>query len=924
MGLIGRSRELAVVADLLAGARRSVSGSLVLVGEPGIGKSALLAEAIASAEGMLVLEARGIESELELPCGVLGRLLRPIRDLTSDASIASGHEEILAAVLEPGRGAPPIQDRFAAGAATLSLLAAASEDRPVLVVVDDTQWADDASIGALSFVAHRLLAEGVALLLSRRAGRGAEALDWLPSLELSGLDEDAARQLLTARGVTVAGADRVHRLVAATGGNPLALIELPHLVDTPLDEIVARGPIPIGQRLERAYGERVEALPPRSRDALLVAATLDEPEGLTLHRALDALGLSVEDLAAAEEANLISLAHGIGTFRHPLVRSAVAQLAASPRRRMGHAAAAAAFARSSDPDDEAQRAWHLAAAAAGLDDVAADLLERTGERARSAGGYAAAAGALARAAELTTDEVVRHRRFLAAAEAAYQSANNDRAEQLVVAAERTGVGGSTAEIARLRGRLETARGFPDRAFALLERAADDADDAVAAELLLEAVMAAAFWGDNRKTLRAAERVHQLTTAEGANPVTALVARLAVGAANILRGDTSRGLPYLDDGELLLGVIDRNLDALTYLASIAFCHVVAGELERAERYASAVVASATSQGVTAAIPFALVVLANVDYRNGACNAAVARGLQALDLATTTGRLHDRATAHATLAIVAAMQGRVDDCRHHAAASEQGATETGSLGAKIRGFSALGLLELGLGRPSAAIEQLQKAEAMCRELELLDLCHYWAAADSVEAHVQLGHREEALATLELLEWQATRTKRPITVGHAARCRGLVLADARHDDHFHEAIAAHEAAGQPFELARTHLCYGTRLRRLKSRALARQQLEIALSIFVQLDASSWADRARTELAACGVKFAPSEGRLTDTLTSQELQIATAVASGATNADVAAHLFISRKTVEYHLSSIYRKLNVDARGQLSTLLATGGSRAV
>jgi DNA-binding CsgD family transcriptional regulator len=376
---------------------------------------------------------------------------------------------------------------------------------------------------------------------------------------------------------------------------------------------------------------------------------------------------------------------------------------------------------------------------------------------------------------------------------------------------------------------------------------------------------------------------------------------------------------LDADEVLLAAISTNLDALSYLSSIAFCRLLASELDQAERLAAAVVSTATAQGVTAAIPFALAVHATIDYRRGAWAGAIARGHQALELATATGRLPDLAAAHSVLATVAAAQGRAEDCREHASACERYSSATGSHVFEARVYGALGLLELGLGRPTIAVAQLLRAEKLCRRLELLELSYWQWAAELVEARVELGQPDEALPTVELLEWHADRTGRPIAIGLAARCRGLISSTRSNDHHFSRAINAHRVAGQPFELARTHLCFGQRLRRSKSRALARDQLEAALTLFVELDATLWAELARTELAGCGVKLAPAQGRVTDTLTSRELQIAAAVSAGASNPEVAAQLFISRKTVEYHLGSIFRKLRVRSRDQLAALLDTG-----
>ena len=385
--LLGRGRELAAIDGLLDAARAGRSGVLVIDGEPGIGKTALLDHAMQAAADATVLRAAGIQSELDLPYGGLGRLLQPASRFVAELEpTASG---LLAEILGQGHAAPvPIRDRFGAGLATLSMFASIAEDRPLVVLVDDVHWMDAPTVEAVAFAARRLLADGVAIILGRRLGHSVERLEELPRLELGGLGPEDSRQLLERRGVHVPE-HRLTSLVAATGGNPLALMDLPSLL-TPddIDGVVPPlEPVPVGARLQEAYGRTLRELSVETREALLVAAILENAEVQLLAAALAGLGRSIDDLGQAEDADVVRLTNTGVTFRHPLIRSAVVQSMSPTTRRRCHRAIADALAAAVDRDPMRQ-AWHLAAAATGLDAEAAGQLAAVAGDATLVGGFA--------------------------------------------------------------------------------------------------------------------------------------------------------------------------------------------------------------------------------------------------------------------------------------------------------------------------------------------------------------------------------------------------------------------------------------------------------------------------------------------------------------------------------------------------------
>ncbi len=425
----------------------------------------------------------------------------------------------------------------------------------------------------------------------------------------------------------------------------------------------------------------------------------------------------------------------------------------------------------------------------------------------------------------------------------------------------------------------------------------------AARLLLDAVIASAFSGDANRTLAAATKARALPTDD---PDTALVSKVAVGAGRLFCGELTEGEALLVDSDVaLLQLAVRAPDALPYVASVAYCRLILDMHDEVELLTSAVIGAATNLGVTGALPFPLIVQAHSYLRTGAWDLAAARAHQAAELAEYIPNQTNLAYARAVLAMIAAGRGRHADCTALANASAESATNAEAFTTVATAKLALGLLALGLGRPEEAIAPLRFVERLCTDRGLLALAHWHWAPELIEALVRVGQLDDAREVQDRLDAYATRERHPTVLALAARCRGLTADDHAYADDFVESLRWHLKSPRPFEQARTQLCFGERLRRSKQKASGREQLEASLETFVRIGAESWADRARSELEATGRRLSPARGRQTDVLTAQELQIAMAVAERLTNREIAQRLFVSRKTVEYHLSHIYTKLD-------------------
>ena len=913
--LVGRERECARIDGLLAEARAGKSAALVIAGEAGIGKSAILEHAIARASGMTVLRARGVESESEIAFSALWDVVRPVVGRLD--AIPEPQAAALAGALALG---PPVGgDRFTICAATLSLLAAVADESPLLVAVDDAQWLDAPSAEALLFAARRLEEEGIVLLFAVREGSASRfERAGLAELSLGPLDRKAAEALLAARAPAPVAPAVAERLYVVTGGNPLALVELPALVSEaqlagtePLEEPLRPGP-----SVEQAFRDRIGALPPDGQRALVVAAASESGDVEVVRRAVEALGSEPGALEAAEEAGLIAIAADRVEFRHPLVRSVAYHSASAATRRAAHQALAAASTGAQTS------AWHLAAAATDPDDAVARALAEAGATAGQRGGHAAAATALERAASLTPDREERARRLLEAADESRLAGEADRAagllEQALASTEDPML---RANIQHLRGTVETWRGAGAKAHELLVAEAariEPVDPAKATMMLVDAAAPLLLAGDARAALETARKAVAL--GERAGGAAEVLAWALLAIALILTGDSANGYPLLMRCQSLLSEREIPLRAsqLVQFAGAAF--IAVEEHDVARDLLVRVVDQARARSAPAVLPYALAGLAEVDYRTGNWPAAYASAAEAHRLASETGQTSALPFSLIGLARIESPQGRREECEAHVRRALDAAGESAAGSTRILAGAVLGLLDLSLGETEPAIAHLEEVGRMMEEKGVDEPGLVPWASNLVEAYVRAGRRDDAERTLSAFAERAKETERAGALAAAARCRGL-LAEDGFEEEFADALGWHERARTPFERARTELCLGERRRRARQPASAREPLHAALETFERLGATPWAERARSELRASGETARRRDPSAAQQLTPQELQVALMVAQGATNREAGAALFLSPKTVEAHLSRIYRKLNVRSRTELASRLAGEGS---
>ncbi|MFC7532042.1 ATP-binding protein [Actinoplanes sp. GCM10030250] len=897
--LHGRQRECALVDEMLASAGRRRSGVLVVRGEAGIGKSALLGYAAEHAGDMRVLRGTGIESESEFGFAAVHQLLRPVGDLF-DAVPAR-----LGAALRGAFGTGPAggEDRFLISLAVLSVLAEAAEERPLLCLVDDAHWLDGASAGALTFAARRLDAEGVVLLF---AARDHFAAPGLPELRLTGLDAEAAGALLAERSGVGLPAGVRDSLVASTAGNPLGLLELPESLS--VDQLAGREPLPerlpVSAEVEQVFLDRVRRQGQPAQTLLLLAAAEDSGELGVLLRAAEALGVPAAALDAAEKAGLVRVDGRTLEFCHPLVRTAVYRGATFWQRRDARHALAAACEGDAD-----RRAWHLAAAALGPDEAIAAELHRSAGRARQRGGHAAAASAYERSATLTADPGRRGERLLDAAEAAWQGGLTGRATALLDQARPlTGTPLLRGRADHLRGSIEGTCGEVTSAYAILVGGAEpiaQIDPVRAARMLTEAGQAAWLAGDLPGLHRVARLLSTLPVPDDAVP---LSAHLVLGFDNLLSGDTAAAVIHLRDAA---GRAAHSSDPRALMLSAAGA-VFLGDDAVAIGLFTAAVARTRSAGAAAVLPALLAPLSSLEAWTGRYSAATANATEGLRVAVETGQDNPAAHLRSVLAWIAAAQGQEEQCRGYAAAAHAHA-----LGHRIgpaAGIAswALALLDLGAGRPESAADRLE-ALAAAGPGESHPVVRVFSAADLVEAAVRSDRPAVAARALSGLESWAATTGSAWGRALVARCHGLVIDPS----HFEEALELHRHGGRPFDAARTALLYGENLRRRRRRNDARVHLRAACETFDRLGLPGWSELARDELRATGETARKREPGTLQQLTPQEVLIVRIVGEGATNREVAAQLFLSPRTVDYHLRKVFTKLDVSSRADLIRLVA-------
>jgi DNA-binding CsgD family transcriptional regulator len=903
--MVGRDAERARIGALLESARRGRTGVLVLVGDPGIGKTALIEDACAATAGMCLLAVTAVESESALAYAGLFALLRPLLGLMT--RLEEPQARALRVALALSDGDEP--DSLAVNAGTLALLAEAAAERPVLVAVDDAQWLDRPSADAIGFAARRLRGEELAFLVARRASEPTPLDAGFEELVLAPLPRKEAEQLLAQRPEPVP-AEAAGRLLDLAAGNPLALLELPvaFAAETPGVEGT------VTARVRRAFAARVESLAPPAQLALVLAAA--EPDSGAVRRAADRLGIGEDELAAAERAGLIRIdLRGI-VFRHPLVRSLVYSSADPAQRRAAHAALADVLAGGGDGD---RHAWHLAAAATAPDEEIAELLEQTAGRARTRGGYATEAAALERAAELSPDEHDRARRLHAACRAAYWAGEKARAVRL---GERA-LGLATDPLVRadIRHQLAVIADF-DRdlhasspSTALVEETAAEIEalDPARSVALLGIVLQR-----NRQRLDAPAThevaLRRLALAERVGGERLTRALQDVAATHALRGEAGDAAALLDR----VAVARRAEDELPVYASQAaepllwlerwdeLRDLLGRSLERARREENLL-----------RVAFDLTNLATLELRLGRLDAAVRAAAEALGLAESTQSDYLAACNLTVLAGVDARRGDGDPCRERADRAAALAHALGDTLVAAEGKLALGVLALGQGRYDDAVAELEPLAGVVIDGGVGEPQVLPYAVELAEAYARAGRGDDAARELERLETAARAVGRESALAAVHRGRGLLAEDDAYEAELEAAIAGYSRQPLVFERGRARLVYGERLRRAGRRRDARTQLRAALEELESIGARPWAERAQAELQATGERVTRQRDLGVGQLTPQELQIADLVGDGKTNKEIAAQLFLSPKTIEYHLGNAYRKLGVHSRAELTRVLA-------
>lgn len=901
---------------MLAEASAGRGTVLAVVGEPGIGKSALLAYAEQQASGMNVLRARGIQSETQIPFAGLFELLRPA--LAMIAQIPRPQADALegALALRPSRG----EDRFAIGAATLSLLAAYAEHAPLLVVVDDAHWLDGSTANALLFAARRLAADPVAILLAVRQDEPS-LLDHadVALLRLGGLDMAASVELLrlqaTERMTRSAAVHLAGRLHPETGGNPLAMLELAAQHER-IDDTVPGEPLPVAASVARTYERRLGLLESATRQLLVLAAASESGDLALLARSAEALGLSLDDLVPAEAAGLVTVGKHRLEWHHPLVRSAVYGEASAAERRASHRSLADALP---DADDD-RRAWHLALGALGPDDAAASALEQAAQRARDRSAYDAASHAYERAASLAPESSHRARLLYAAADTAWLGGLAGRTTQLLEQAAGYAVGTATMiSVEHLRGHVAARGGPVADGHAILFAAAELAssvDPPRAVVILAEAQLACFYAGDAPGMRRTAERL-AVVARSCTDSRSQFLDLMASGMALTFSGAGGDGPRLIRQAVELLERSDDLRDDLRLLTWVAMGPLWLRETEPGQSLVDRALQTARSRLAVGVLPNLLAFAALQRAASDRWGEAQAFFHEAILLGRETGQRSEICLALARLSWMEARQGKQDECRAHTAEALELSRSLGLGPCQIWALSALGDLELGLGRLDAALASYQEQQSELARLQMNDV-DLSPVPELVEAYLRLGRPHEAVALAEPFELEAVMKGQPWVLARAARVRGLLATDDKFDEAFSRALAFHATTPDAFEMARTHLAYGSRLRRARQRVSARLQLRPAIEIFDRLGAEPWNNLARAELAATGETARRRDVSTVNDLTPQELQIALLLAERRTTREAGAALFLSPKTVEYHLRSIYRKLGVSSRDQLAAAMAS------
>jgi DNA-binding CsgD family transcriptional regulator len=911
--LIGRESEQAAVNRVLASVRDGRSEALVLRGEAGIGKTVLLDAAVEAAADLLIVRLVGIESEMRLGFAGLHQLLMPY--LGDIDALPPQQVGALKAALALSNDQPP--DPFLVGLALLTLLAHVATRRDILVVADDAQWLDQESADALGFVARRLDADRIGVLVSvREPSERLMSFDGLPSVRLGPLSDEASVSLIESTVERSIASHVRDRIIADAQGNPLAIVELSKGLST--DQLSGTAALPeplaVGDHLEARFLRQVRALPAQTQEFLLVAAA--EPTGdlALVWRAGRALDFDERAIAPAEGVHLVNVGDTVG-FRHPLIRSAVYHGVGAADRRRVHEALAAATDVDRDPD---RRAWHRAAATVMPDEDVAVELEQAANRARTHGGYAATSALLTRAAQLTPDAGARALRYFAAAVADLDAGASARAYEnlkraipdleddfLAAQARRLEAAIIFIDIAPRGGSSGIGR-TEEIASIMLDAAANLAavDIRSARETLLDAMLMAIYFGDASAT-RASDVALAAKSVELASFGAPTSSDFVLDAfAELFANGYDDAVPLLRRALDALVADPESRESPRRFSFGCWLGFALSDDNAVKEVGDECVSLCRTRSAFQVLPEALNYLGQWALRLGSLTAADAYFSEGEAIQAMADR---SGIFEADRVVVSAWRGRDLQVRTDALRLRVQALEAGvGLVVELVDY-AVTLLELGLGNYIAAA-----AAARANYFDDVALGPF-RAVDLIEAHVRGGDRAAAVAAVEWLRRRAVANKTAIDRGLASRGQALISDNSEAEAHFREALTYLEASGATLHVARTQLLYGEWLRRVKRRRDARVQLEAALETFESLGADAFAERARVELLATGATARKRVDETRNTLTPQEAQVARLAAGGATNAEIAERLFVSTSTVDYHLRKVYRKLEIASRHELA-----------
>ena len=908
--LLGRESESAALAGAVQSARDGTSAVLVLTGEGGVGKTRLLEQVLVGAADCSVVRIDGLETEMGLGFAGLHRLLLPL--LGGLADLPHPQRSALRVIfgIDDGPGADP----FLVGLATLTLLSNAASERPVVCVVDDAQWVDRETVAVLAFVSRRLLADRVAVLFACRDGElDPLPLAGLPALLVSGLEEDTALELLRSAGCDGLDDELTNRIVRETAGNPLALVELAREIS---ERHISRRPdplepLPLSRRLEAHFARAATDLPDATRMCMMLAAAEPTGDRRFILGGAAALGIDADALLPAEHARLVVVSDRI-VFRHPLIRSAIYGAASPADRRRAHAALAAVATDDASVD---LRAWHRGCAVAGPDETVAAELEQSAERARRRGGYSVEASFLARAADLTLLPDRRVDRLLASSRAAAAAGAQQRARALLeTATDEAADAGRQAFCAWLDGLFlmhEGRYGESPRELFASAQSLRDTDPGQARIVMLDALGSTCLAGDRSvgpPLIEVAEAALRLPRGPGDHE--SMADLLLDGLAGMVASGFTAAVPTMRRAVRSWApdqLPAENVTLWCLLGTYAATEML--DDEALARWVESIEAYSRRNGAVALLRVVLYGLATSAEMQGRFADAAVINAEAHELNLATG-----APAHLKPLIdveLLALRGVEAETRSAVLVNEALADASGFDAAACRGLLAISRLELGLGNYRAAFDA---ASALSGRATLGPGAI--ALVDLVEAAVRCGETAAAEHAAEVLASRVVASDTPWGLGLLARCQALLAPDDRAEQYHRESVRVLGETAMRFDLARSQLVYGEWLRRQNRRRDARSQLRTAFDAFESMGADGFAQRALIELRATGEHARRRTADTSALLTPQERQIAELAADRATNPEIAAKLFISAATVDYHLRKVFRKLGISSRRQLAVSL--------